>query len=45
MVRILKSSREVNKKRNMKNPLNLAIEKEVDFVSVVEGTGCSRLKS
>lgn len=44
MVRIIKSSREVNKKRNLKNPLDLAIGAWVIVASDMEGADRSGLK-
>lgn len=44
MVRIIKSSREVNKKRNLKNPLGLAIGTWVTAASDMEGADGSGLK-
>lgn len=44
MVRIIKSSREVNKKRNLRNPLGLAIGTWVTAASDMEGADGSGLK-
>lgn len=44
MVRIIKSTREVNKKRILRNPQGLAPGTWVTFTSAVEGVDYSGLK-